>query len=179
MFAQRTFIIRSSCDTGWPGSLLLLLLRAFERSHVERGEWGYKFLGAFIRWREEWGGKAEKQTSSTEGSGIAIDFAGWKMNNFFFFLSLSLVPPVCTRMCVDIMDKMGGKKRDVKGIGTMGTWRIEAKRGWIRKICGAAKCGWMRERKTCLRPLLRPNQELCSSIVNIFADNRIRSILRA
>lgn len=125
------------------------------------------------------GGKGGKQTSSTEGSGIAIDFAGWKMNNFFFFLSLSLVPPVCTRMCVDIMDKMGGKKRDVKGIGTMGTWRIEAKRGWIRKICGAVKCGWMRERKTCLRPLLRPNQELCSSIVNIFADNRIRSILRA
>lgn len=56
------------------------------------------------------GGKGGKQTSSTEGSGIAIDFAGWKMNNFFFFLSLSLVPPVCTRMYVDIMDKMGEKK---------------------------------------------------------------------
>lgn len=64
-------------------------------------EWGYEFLDAFIRRREGRGEKVEKQTSSTEGSGIAIDFAGWKMNNFFFS-SLSL----CIHVCVDIMDKM-------------------------------------------------------------------------
>lgn len=43
--------------------------------------------------------EAERQTSSMEGSGIAIDFAGWKMNIFFLFLSsLPMYPCVC--VCV-------------------------------------------------------------------------------
>lgn len=46
--------------------------------------------------------KAVKQTSSTEDSGIAIDFVGWKMNNFFFScfsLSLSFFLCMYLYMC--------------------------------------------------------------------------------